>query len=81
MGVGKKHRVTGKGVRHKNRPSMSKKKKSTHIPNSVWPYENFVAGEGSLHLAGPISLTPLEGKYKYPLLCHKEHSAWPIKSA
>lgn len=55
--------------------------KSTHTPKPPLPYEHLVEGEGSLPLSGPVSSTPLQGKYKYPLLCPKGHSARPTESA
>lgn len=56
-----------------DRPCMLQK--GTHTPNPVLPLGNFVAMKGSFHLAGPVSSTPLQGKYKYLLLCHKGHGA------
>lgn len=78
--VGDDGRGTGEGLREKwKRPDIPKK--STHTPKPLLPYENPVEGEGSLPLSGPVSSTPQQGKYKYPLLCHGGHSAGPTECA
>lgn len=51
MGVGKKEsqgRVPGTKIG----PVSKKKKKSTHIPNPVWPYENLLQGRDHSILLG-----------------------------